>query len=351
VLRERRMRCCPAHGRRYAKRGRRFPKTVFLCKVFRRRIRKSMRVNEIDRLVAVDWSGDKGPGQRKKIWAGVWTRADGGRVGGGKVRLENGRSREELTEWLIEMARETPRMVVSIDCCFSYPAWFLREHGCATVFEFWRHVAAGHGERWLGTVEAERDVRFWGRPHKRPGMFCGEGYATMMRRTDWENKIAQRLEGGDPERAAKMRGITPKSPFQIGGSGSVGTGSLRAMPWLLRLWEYGFRVWPYESAALHGKTPKPLLTEMYTRLLTGAVAKSNAAARKECLRAKRRDDVLYAGLSRGIVAKAEGSEDGFDALVCCVEMVRWREGFASLRATRDEELMMEGITWRPGVAR
>ena len=57
----------------------------------------------------------------------------------------------------------------------------------------------------------------------------------MMRRTDMDNKIDQALAGGDPARAALMRGITPKSPFQIGGSGSVGTGSLRAMPWLLAL--------------------------------------------------------------------------------------------------------------------
>jgi len=219
------------------------------------------------------------------------------------------------------------------------------------VFDFWRHVAAGHGERWLGTTcaEAERDLRFWGRPHKRPAVFCGAGYPAMMRRTDWENKIEQGLEGGDPERAAKMRGITPKSPFQIGGSGSVGTGSLRAMPWLLRLWENGFRVWPYEDAKLNGKAPKPLLVEMYTRLLTGAVAKSNAAARKEYLRVRRRGDELYAGLSRGVLAKAEGSEDGFDALVCCVEMVRWQGEFAGLKATADEGLKLEGITWRPGV--
>ena len=310
-----------------------------------------MQRHKIERLVAVDWSGDKGPGQRKKIWAGVWTRDGRGRVAGGSIRLENGRSREELTAWLIELAQSTPSMVVSIDCCFSYPAWFLAEHGCATVFDFWRQVAAGQGERWLGTTctEDERDLRFWGRPHKRPEIFCGEGYPRMMRRTDWENKIEQGLEGGDPVRAAKMRGITPKSPFQIGGSGSVGTGSLRAMPWLMRLWEYGFRVWPYEDAALTGRSPKPLLVEMYTRLLTGAVAKSNAAARKAYLGSRRREDALYGGLTRTVVAKAEGSEDGFDALVCCVEMVRWQEEFAVLRATQDAQLRLEGITWRPGV--
>jgi hypothetical protein len=306
----------------------------------------------LERLVAVDWSGDKGPGQRKKIWAGVWTRVVGGKVGGGKVILEDGRTREELTAWLIEMARETPRMVVSLDCCFSYPAWFLAEHGCGTVFEFWRHVAAGHGERWLGTTceEAERDVRFWGRPHKRPAEFCGAGYPAMMRRTDWENKVEQGLEDPDPERAARraasMRGIQPKSPFQIGGSGSVGTGSLRAMPWLLKLWENGFRVWPFESFS----AGKPLLVEMYTRLLTGAVKKSNAAARKVYLNARRRAEPgLYGGLSRGVVAKALGSEDAFDALVCCVEMVRYQGEFSRLRATKDETFRREGITWRPGV--
>jgi hypothetical protein len=242
-------------------------------------------------------------------------------------------------------------MVVSLDCCFSYPAWFLAEQGCATVFDFWRHAAAGHGERWLGVecAEADRDLRFWGKPHKRPAGFCGEGYRTMMRQTDWENKIEQALEGGDPERAAKMKGITPKSPFQIGGSGSVGTGSLRAMPWLLKLHHAGFRVWPFEDAAL-GKDPFPLLVEMYTRLLTGAVKKSNEAARRVYLGSRRRAEPgLYGGLSRPVLAKAHASEDAFDALVCCLEMVRHQAEFAGLRATQDAALQLEGITWRPGV--
>ena len=294
----------------------------------------------VERLVAVDWSGDKGPGQRKKIWAGVWTR--------GKVKLESGRTREELVDWLGSMARETPRMVVSLDCCFSYPAWFLAEHGCATVFDFWRRVAAGHGELWLHNDCA--DGRFWGRKGvgragKKPAEFRGDDLPRMMRRTDMENKIEQALEGGDPERAAKMKGIQAKSPFQIGGAGAVGTGSLRAMPWLLKLWENGFRVWPFEDA----EEGKPLLVEMYTRLLTGPVKKSNAEARNAYLKERRKMDPLYKGISRGVFAKAEGSEDGFDALVCCIEMVRWQGEFAGLKATVDDRLRLEGITWRPGV--
>ncbi len=303
---------------------------------------------ELERIVAVDWSGRVDvAGQRRHIWAGVWTASGSG----GRVTLEAGRTREELVEWLTALSRETPRMVVSIDCCFSFPAWFLAEHNCATVFEFWQKVAAGQGERWLAREceEVARDVRFWGAPHKRPEEFCGEKLHRMLRLTDVENKVTPKLAGEDAARAAKVRGITPKSPFQIGGSGSVGTGSLRAMPFLLRMREAGFRVWPFEAASLHGAKPQPLLVEMYTRLLTGAVKKSNAEARVAYLAAKKKADPLYAGLGRAVLAKARASEDAFDALVSCMEMVRWREEFPRLRATKDETLRLEGITWRPGM--
>jgi hypothetical protein len=192
-------------------------------------------------------------------------------------------------------------------------------------------------------------VRGTARTGKRPAEFSGEGLRRMMRTTDWENKIAVRLEGGDEERAAKMRGITAKSPFQIGGSGSVGTGTLRAMPVLERMREAGFRVWPFEDARLTGARPAPLLVEMYTRLLTGPVAKSNGVARRAYLVARKKTDAAYAGLTRAVLAKAYASEDAFDALVSCLEMMRWRGEFAGLKATRDKVLRMEGITWRPGV--
>jgi hypothetical protein len=50
-----------------------------------------------------------------------------------------------------------------------------------------------------------------------------------------------------------------------------------------------------------------------------------------------------------VIAKALGSEDAFDALVSCLEMVRWRDEFAGLKATKDAALRLEGITWRPGM--
>ena len=308
---------------------------------------------EVERVVAVDWSGDRSAaGQRRKIWAAVWTFGTPGRVSGGLIKLECGRTRTELAKWLIGMARETPRMVVGVDCCFSFPAWFLAEHGCVAVFDFWAAVSNGRGEEWLH--RECKDARFWGvagtlRTGKRPPEFAGKGLRRMMRSTDWDNTIAVHEPGGDADRAARMRGITAKSPFQIGGSGSVGTGSLRAMPVLQTLREGGFRVWPFDDAELTGPRPKPLLIEMYARLLTGPVAKSNAEARKAYLSIKQANDSAYEGLSRPILVKAYDSEDAFDALVSCVEMVRWRSAYSELRATSDEILRLEGITWRPGV--
>lgn len=244
--------------------------------------------------------------------------------------------------WLVEMGRETPRMVVGFDFSFSYPAWFLEELGIASAPEFWRRVADGQGERWLHR-ECE-DGRFWGKPKKKPAEFCGEHAHRMLRRAETALKVRALI--ADPVQAAKVAGIAPKSVFQIGGAGAVGTASLRGIPYLLKLREAGFAVWPFDAPALKSS---PMVVEIYTRLMTGAVNKSSEGARTEYLAKKRKESALYAGLSRGVLAKAKGSEDAFDALVSAMVMVEHRGEFVGLRATKDEVLRMEGNTWRPGV--
>ncbi len=310
----------------------------------RRRIRRmseegSVSKSRVQRVAAVDWSGDRSAaGQRRKIWAGVWTASVAGKVDGGRVTLEGGRTRAEVGEWLIEMARETPRMVVGLDFCFSFPAWFVRECGARTAFEFWELVTSGHGERWLA-AECE-DQRFWGK-HPKPVEFRGDGLHRMLRATDIDCKLAARIP--EAERAERVRGIGPKSVFQIGGAGSVGTASLRGMPVLERLRDAGFSVWPFDPAGL------PMVVEMYTRLNTGPVRKSNAAARAEYLRRKSREDGAYAALPHGVMKRARSSEDAFDALVSCMAMTARRGEFAGLAMPLDPEYKVEGWTWAPGV--
>lgn len=304
----------------------------------------------VRRVVAVDWSGDQSAaGQRRKIWAAVWTASETGRVLGGSVRLESGRTREELCTWLIALAEETPRMVVGLDFCFSYPEWFVRgEMGCTDGPAFWDLVTLEHGERWLHRDCA--DARFWGkagdaRTGKRPAEFSGDRLHRMLRATDIDCKLAASIP--EAERAARVRGITPKSVFQIGGAGSVGTASLRGMPVLKRLREAGFALWPFDVPAL--EQGRPLVVEMYTRLNTGPVRKSNPTARAAYLLRKRREDPAYAALPRGVLEKARGSEDAFDALVSCMAMTARRSEFDGLQMPKDGSHKVEGWTWAPGV--
>jgi hypothetical protein len=295
---------------------------------------------EIQRVLGIDWSGRvDAPGQRRHIWAGIWTRHNDGKI---NVKLESGRTRAEIAEWLIALSAETPRMIVGFDFCFSYPAWFVSdEHHCNSAPDFWQHVADNdHAERWL--TRSHEDPRFWGKPHKRPPEFSGQHLHRMMRATDIDCKLIAHIP--EAERQARVQGITPKSVFQIGGSGSVGTASLRGFPVLLRLREAGFRIWPFDRPAL---ASKPLVVEMYTRLNTGAVHKSNPAARAAYLLRKRREDPNYAALSRTVMQRARSSEDAFDALVSTMTMASRRSTFATLPKPRDPLHTIEGWTWAP----
>ena len=305
-------------------------------------------MGQIRRVVALDWSGDRSAaGQRRKIWAGIWTaRKDGSGRGesayGGSVALENNRTRDELCAWLIELLRETPRMVVGVDFCFSYPAWFLREHGARSAPAFWKIVKT-KGEHWL-SHECD-DARFWGRPGKlrtgkKPAEFCAENAPRMLRLADLACKVRSSIL--DPTQATKVKGIAPKSPFQIGGAGAVGTGTLRGIPMLHQLRHAGFHIWPFDVPTL------PLLVEIYPRLMTGAVNKGSAGQRTTYLARKVEEDPAYRSLDPEVLAKARQSEDAFDALVSVMVMARERKSFTRLQQPTDKTTLLEGAVWGAG---
>jgi hypothetical protein len=284
-----------------------------------------MSFGKIERVVAVDWSGDQSvSGQRRKIWAGVWS-------AGEPVRLLTGQTREQLWDWLIKMASETPAMVVGVDFCFSYPAWFVKEHGARSAIEFWK-IVQERGEHWL-SQECE-DTRFWGKPRKKPPEFCGEaGALRMLRLADCECKVASLIE--DQAQAEKIKGIAPKSPFQIGGAGAVGTGTLRGIPLLPRLRAGGFSIWPFDEPRM------PMLVEIYPRLLTGPVRKSVREQRVRYLREQLAPGVL----TEEAYALAENSEDAFDAAVSAVKMGERRAEFTRLTRLTEDVRQLEGKVW------
>jgi hypothetical protein len=130
-------------------------------------------------------------------------------------------------------------------------------------------------------------------------------------------------------------GIAPKSIFQIGGSGTVGTGSIRGMPLLHRLHVAGACIWPFTCGG------SPTVVEIYPRLLTGAVRKSQPAARAELL-ARR-----YPNLDPHHARQAILSEDAFDATVSSLVMIEFIQDLTSLPPEPDPVMRMEGRIWHP----
>lgn len=257
------------------------------------------------RIIAVDWSGAIS-GAESKIWlAEVDPRS------GEVIRLEAGRSRAALADHLIDDARRDPDLIVGVDFAFSLPMWFLRLRGLHDATELW-DLAAIEGERWL----KECTPPFWGLPGKtRPES------EEHFRRTDLE--------------VPAVGSIRPKSVFQIGGAGAVGTGSIRGFPFLKRLRDHGFSIWPLDP-------PKPpILVEIYPRALTGAVAKGNAEDRRAYLAAN------YPQLELEMSRRATSSDDAFDALVSAFVMAEHASELVTLEQSRDDVDRLEGRIWLP----
>jgi len=250
--------------------------------------------------VAVDWSG-KLKGAAESLWQAE--------VCDGKLtELRNGLPRGELITKLIELAGEDSRMVVGLDFAFSFPAWWCEEEGWSSGKDVW--AAMGHrGEELLEACEAP----FWGCPGKR--------------NPHPKSRLYRRTERGE--------GATrPKSVFQIGGAGAVGTGSVRGMPHLLTLAENGFGIWPFSDGW-------PRVVEIYPRVLTGRVNKGRWAERHTYLFRR------FPEQPRDLLERAAGSEDAFDAAVSALVMSEHEAELQALARPAGPEYGIEGAIWRP----
>ena len=224
------------------------------------------------RILAVDWSGGASPAAaRRCIWIAA---ARGGRV----ERLEGGRDRDETIDLLLGEAEREPPLVVGLDFAFSLPEWYARSRGAATARDVWDLVAR-EGESWL----ADPQPPFW-----RSGKPAIAG--PELRRTEVD---------------VSAPGVRPKSVFQLGGAGQVGTASLRGMPYLRRLSER-FAIWPFDSPRL------PLVVEIYPRLF------------------------------RHLAPEAP-NEHARDAAAAAFAMSTWDGDWRAL--PRDERYLLEGRIW------
>jgi hypothetical protein len=177
-------------------------------------------------VVGVDWSGAaSAAAQRRGIWAA--TVRDGG-----VADLRNG-TREEVVGYVGGLPGS---VLVGFDFAFAFPSWFEPRGADAA----WRRAEL-EGEHWLAACPWP----FWGRTGRR-------------RPSDVPSELR-----------AQERALGAKSVFQIGGAGTVGTGTIRGMPHLARLRADGWSIWPFDpvgprtavevyprvAARLLGRTP------------------------------------------------------------------------------------------------
>jgi hypothetical protein len=219
-----------------------------------------------------------------------------------------GMSRAAAADRLLDLADRDDRLVVGLDFGFSLPAWYLAELGIAAAPELW--ADGDRLEGWLRACPAP----FWGRP--------GRPRPNLPEPRHW------RLT----ELATVPR---PKSMFQIGGAGAVGTASLRGMPVLDRLRRAGFAVWPMDRPCL------PLVLEVWPRLCTGPVVKSRPEARRAWLAAH------PAAFGPRLRRVAETSADAFDAAASALALAGALSGPACLGLAErpDARVSLEGWIW------
>ena len=263
-----------------------------------------MQLTAPPRYIAVDWSGARDAAEaRKKIWLAE--------VANGRfVRLEAGRSREEIAEHLIDVARSGEPLSVGLDFAFSFPKWFLQQHKQATARAMWSLVSS-QGEGWLQSCAPP----FWG----------------LAGRTKPQGIQHFRLT----ETLVSKEGLgAPKSVFQIGGAGAVGKGSVRGMPILARLSEAGFSVWPFDEPGLH------TVVEIYPRVFTKGLVKNDPRGRE-----------AFAGRLEPLpdphmLRQVRDSEDALDAAASAAAMSRLLRGLSS-PVSLAPEARLEGLIWGP----
>ncbi len=257
--------------------------------------------------VAIDWSGARDRAEQR-----IWLAEIGGNGAESSLRrLENGRDRGEMERELLRLAEQDTDLLVGLDFSFSFPAWFVRELGCADIDDFWGSVET-QAQTWL----AECPAPFWGRP----------GRAQL---------VAPDLRFRETELDLMAKGWRVGSAFQIGGAGSVGTSTLRGVGMLRRLRANGFSVWPFDDAV------GPTLVELWPRIAVGAgVVKTSAH-----IRHRRLQEIHDGRIDEVLLDRAAESDDAFDALMAARYLhdsrFDWPQRPRARRATR----LLEGEIW------
>jgi NTP pyrophosphatase (non-canonical NTP hydrolase) len=271
----------------------------------------------IENVIAVDWSGAL-RGAHKRIWI-AWVRQ-------GRLHwLENGRTREQVAEWLLGHRQRYPDTVVGLDFAFAFPAWFVKERGVGTAAALWEQAPDLDGTYLVADP---------------PRPFYRRGKWMDWARAHHESLPDLRLTDRD---CWAQGGRKPESLFHLVGPRQVGPGSVRGMSALLSLGRQdgrGYNIWPFQSPE------PPLVVEIYPAALYQAhVTKSSKESRQTFLEKQFSEKQLTPGL-RDLAAS---TDDSFDAAVSALRMWQHLGDLPQEQPPAESPYRIEGQIWLPGV--
>ena len=266
--------------------------------------------------IAVDWSGRaEVSDQQKHIWIAE-------AIGGQLVRLENGWTRNEVVDILVQAIQSQENLFIGLDFAFSFPQWYLKWRKLSGTRELWE-LAASEGEEWL----SGHIWPFWGREgpyHKRP------------------QDLETRLRFRQTEEELRSRGLQPKSVFQVYQPGAVGTATIRGLPFLIHLQDAGATIWPFDVP----EVGRAIVVEIYPRRFYGNRVTNNQKAKGRDSR-KSYLQSLYPHIEQHWRDAMISSDDAFDAGVSALVMSAHAGEFARLERATVPPKSLEGEIWSP----
>ena len=273
--------------------------------------------------IAVDWSGAVANDGAKAI--AIATANEDGLtdiIPGPKDAESKGR--KATIEYLLNQADESDgELVVGLDFAFSLPAWYLDENGFKDAPELWKH-ARSEGEGWWDDGGRSKTSPFW--------------RADKAGKPNINGKSEFRWTEQDPA-IKQLAGSSPRSAFQLSGAGSVGSSTVRGLPYLADLKDAGFNIWPWDDAK------GPLVIEVWPRIAVGQATKSSPSAR-----VKRVEDEMSKGrISNDLAMHACTNDNAFDAVLTALWLA---ENTTELLGSKpDPAYAKEGLIWTPPQAK
>ncbi|MDE2765356.1 MAG: DUF429 domain-containing protein [Chloroflexota bacterium] len=271
--------------------------------------------------IAVDWSGAESDAlQLQGIALAI---AEGGSL----TRVTNGLVREEVIGLLMQEIKSGGELAIGMDFAFSFPAWYLQRRKRQRASAFWE-LAAKEGETWLDG----NTWPFWGRKGRYQKRPVSLNAYSEFRKTDDDLRDS---------------GFRPQSVFKVYGAGTVGTGSIRGLPFLANLRNAGAAIWPFDAAS----NGQPIVIEIYPRYFYTTEGINEVINNGKITGRDSRQAYLASEKYRHIEQHWRdfmiGNEHAFDAGISALKMSAHAADLRSLQQDTDAPYSLEGRIWTP----